>query len=49
MEPENWLSYSQELPICPYPEPRASNSHSQLFLPKISFNVILPSTTRSSE
>jgi hypothetical protein len=49
MEPESLLPYSQEPAIGLYPKPGESNPHSQTYFPKIHFNIILPSTPRSSE
>jgi hypothetical protein len=47
MEPEGSLLHSQAPDICTYPEPEQSNPPYQFL--KIYFNIILPSTPKSSE
>jgi hypothetical protein len=49
MEHEDSLPCSQETATGPYPEPYESNLHPKTYLLKINFNIILPSTLRSSE
>ena len=45
MEPESSLPYSQAPATCPYP----SSPHNPFPLPKIHLNIILPSTSLSSQ
>jgi hypothetical protein len=47
MEPEGSSPYSQELAICPYPEPDRSSLCPPFKISKIHFNIILPSTPGS--
>jgi hypothetical protein len=49
MEPEGSLSCSQEPATGPYPEPDESNHIPKPYFPNFHFNIILPSTPRSSE
>jgi hypothetical protein len=48
MEPEGSLLCSQEPATGYYPDPDETNPHPQPYFPKIHFNIILPSTPRSS-
>jgi hypothetical protein len=48
MEPEGSSPCSQKPAIGPYPEPAESSSPTDLHLPNVHLNVILPPTPRSS-
>jgi hypothetical protein len=47
MEPEGSLLRLQEYTTGPQLEPDQSNLHCPAYLPKVHFNIILPSTSRS--
>jgi hypothetical protein len=49
MEPESSLPYSQELSSGPYSEPDESSSNPPPNFPKIHYNIIFLSISRSSE
>jgi hypothetical protein len=48
VKPDGSLPCSQQPTTSPYPEPDESNSHTANLSLKINFNIILPSTPRSS-
>jgi hypothetical protein len=48
MEPESLLPPSQQHATCPFPEPSQFSPSPPIHLFKIHFNIILPSTPRSS-
>jgi hypothetical protein len=49
MEHENSLQCSQDTATRPYPEPDQSSPHPQHRFLTINFNIILPSTPRSTK
>ena len=49
MEPESSSPYSQASSTCPYPEPTPSSPHNSFPLPEDHLNIILPSTSWSSQ